>query len=106
MKPDGDGFADAVLPADRRARLRGRPSGLKGRYRDRCPTGLRPALDPAASTAPHRAVGTGRRTAPARPNRTALGSYQDQTPTNKVSTVHSKITSGDVFEGDPVAERL
>jgi len=31
--------------------------------------------------------GTGRRTAPARPNRTALGSYQDQTPTNKVSTV-------------------
>ena len=51
MKPDGDGFADAVLPADCRARLRGRPSGLKGRYRDRCPTGLRPALDPAASTA-------------------------------------------------------
>jgi len=46
MKPDGDGFADAVLPADRRARLRGRPSGLKGHYRDRCPTGLRPALDP------------------------------------------------------------
>src|SRR6185503_6061823 len=46
-----------------------------------------PPLDPAASTAPHRAVGTGRRTAPARPNRTALGSYQDQTPTNKVSTV-------------------
>ena len=67
MKPDGDGFADAVLPADRRARLRGRPSGLKGRYRDRCPTGLRPALDPAASTAPHRAVGTGRRTAPCPP---------------------------------------
>src|SRR4029077_5050478 len=49
---------------------------------------------------------TRHRTAPARPNRTALGSYQDQTPTNKVSTVHSKITSGDVFESDPVTERL
>ena len=50
MKPDPDGFADAVLPADRRARLRGRPSGLKGRYRDRYATARRPALDPAAVT--------------------------------------------------------
>ena len=39
----------------RRARLRGRPSGLKGRYRDRYATDLRPALDPGASTAPNRA---------------------------------------------------
>ena len=87
MKPDEDRFAAAVLPADRRARLRGRPSGLKGRYRDRCTTGLRPALDPGAATALHPTAGTGRRTAPARPNRTALGSYQDQTPTNKVSAI-------------------
>ncbi|WP_230870928.1 hypothetical protein, partial [Mycobacterium canetti] len=35
MNPEGDGFAAAVLPAERRGRLRGRPSGLKGRYRDR-----------------------------------------------------------------------
>ena len=31
-------------------RLRGRPSGLKGRCRARCPTGLRPALDPGNGT--------------------------------------------------------
>jgi hypothetical protein len=55
MNPEGGGFAAAVLAAERRARLRGRPSGLKGRCRDRGATGLRPALDPGASTAPHRA---------------------------------------------------
>ena len=46
-----------LIPSDpRRARLRGRPSGLKGRrYRDRYATDLRPALDPGASTAPNRA---------------------------------------------------
>jgi hypothetical protein len=69
MKPDGDGFAAAVLPAERRARLRGRPSGLKGCYRDRCATDLRPALDPAASTAPHRAVArAGAEPLPAKPH--------------------------------------
>jgi hypothetical protein len=55
MNPEGGGFAAAVLAAERRARLRDRPSGLKGRCRDRGATGLRPALDPGASTAPHRA---------------------------------------------------
>jgi hypothetical protein len=41
-----------LYPRARAARrLRGRPSGLKGRYRARCATGLRPALDPGASTA-------------------------------------------------------
>ena len=46
-----------LSPLDRRrARLRARPSGLKGRCRDRCTTGLRPALDPGASTAPHHAA--------------------------------------------------
>jgi hypothetical protein len=36
-----------LIPLDaRRARLRGRPSGLKGRYRDRFATGLRPPLTP------------------------------------------------------------
>jgi hypothetical protein len=39
-------------PARRRTRLRARPSGLKGHCRDRHATGLRPALDPGASTAP------------------------------------------------------
>src|SRR6185312_14757606 len=46
-----------------RARLRARPYGLKGRYRDRYATGRRPALDPGASTAPDHATVTGRRTA-------------------------------------------
>ena len=65
-----------------RARLRARPSGLKGRYRDRYATGLRPALDPGASTAPDRAAVTGRRTAlPAQ--RAALDPNQDQIPTTK-----------------------
>jgi hypothetical protein len=42
-----------LSPLDpRRARLRTRPSGLKGRCRDRCATGLRSALDPGASTGP------------------------------------------------------
>jgi hypothetical protein len=44
--------AGSALPLDRRrARLRARPSGLKGRCRDRRATGLRPALNPGASTA-------------------------------------------------------
>jgi hypothetical protein len=42
--------------ARRRATLRARPSGLKGRYRDRYATDLQPALDPGASTAPHHAA--------------------------------------------------
>jgi hypothetical protein len=56
MKPHGGGFAGAVIPAERGARLRGRPSGLKGRCRDRYATGLRPALDPRASKALHQAA--------------------------------------------------
>ena len=43
-------------PARRRTRLRARPSGLKGHCRDRYATGLRPALDPGASTAPQHAA--------------------------------------------------
>ena len=39
---------------------------LKGRYRDRCATGLRPALDPGAY-GPSPRSGMGRRMAPARP---------------------------------------
>ncbi len=71
-------------PANRsRGRLRGRPSGLKGRYRDRYTTGLRPARDPGASTAPSRtAARPGAAALPTRPA-TAPGSYQDQIPTNK-----------------------
>jgi hypothetical protein len=88
-------------------RLRGRPSGLKGRCRARCATGLRPAFDLGASAALMRKrcrAGPGR-SAP--PHRAALSLQQSRSiPTNQVSTVHSKITSGGVFEGDPVAERL
>jgi hypothetical protein len=52
---------------ERRARLPGRPSSLKGRCRDRCATGLRPALDPGVATAPHRAAARAGAAAPARP---------------------------------------
>jgi len=45
----------------------GRPSSLKGRCRDRCATGLRPALDPGIATAPHRAAARAGAAAPARP---------------------------------------
>jgi hypothetical protein len=41
MNPDRGGFAAAVIPATRRARLRGRPSGLKGRCHDRYATQCR-----------------------------------------------------------------
>jgi hypothetical protein len=51
------------LLAWRRARLRARPSGLKGRYRDRCATGLQPALDPGALYGPSPRSDTGRRRA-------------------------------------------
>ncbi|MEQ6322717.1 hypothetical protein, partial [Mycobacterium canetti] len=68
MNPEGGGFAAAVLPAERRGRLRGRPSGLKGRYRDRYATGLRPARDPGVSTAPSRtAARAGAAALPTRP---------------------------------------
>ena len=52
-----------VLLDSRRARLRGRPSGLKGRGRDRYATDLRSALDPGASTAPDPAAVRGSATA-------------------------------------------
>ena len=50
MTPHRGGYAAVALRAA--PRLRGRPSGIKGRYRDRCATGPWPALDPGASTAP------------------------------------------------------
>jgi hypothetical protein len=54
MSPVQAASPPLFAPAGHRARLRARPSGLKGR--DRCATDLRPALDPGASTAPHRAA--------------------------------------------------
>jgi hypothetical protein len=72
-----------TTPGRRRARLRGRPSGLKGRYRDRCAAGLRPALDPGASAAPDHAALTGRRMAlPAR-RAAPTTTNQDQIPTTQ-----------------------
>ena len=55
------------FPVSAVQRLRGHPSGLKGRCRDRCATGLRHALDPGASAAPTPRSGKGRSKAPARP---------------------------------------
>jgi hypothetical protein len=73
-----------LIPLDtRRARLRGRPSGLKGCYRDRCATGPWPALDPGASAAPDHAAGNGQAHGAARPARDADTTDQDQIPTTK-----------------------
>jgi hypothetical protein len=88
MNPDRGGFAAAVIPATRRARLRGRPSGLKGRCHDRYATGLRPALDPGASTAPHRAAAPGRRRGPLpAASRGAQRPLSRSNPYKQVSTV-------------------
>jgi hypothetical protein len=83
----------------RRARLRARPSGLKGRCRDRYATGLRSALDPGASTAPHRAAT--RAAAEQLPAR-GRGARHDIkiNPNNQVSTV-----SGDC-QGRPEGDEL
>ena len=62
MNQSGGGFAAPASLQPRRARLPGRPSGLKGRYRDRCATDRGPALDPGASAALN-SSGTGRRRA-------------------------------------------
>jgi len=76
------GAVPLVGAAERPRQLRARPSGLKGRYRDRYATGRRPALDPEASTAPDHATVTGRRTAlPAQ--RGADANQHDQNPTTK-----------------------
>jgi hypothetical protein len=70
----------------RRARRVGRPSCLKGRYRDRCATGPRPALDPRAAAAlieqRHGQAHSGARR--------ARGAQPTDFPTNQVATVHSK----------------
>jgi hypothetical protein len=69
------------LPVGAAQRLRGRPSGLKGRYRDRYATGLRPALDPGASTAPDQtATRAGARRCPPGARR-RLTTNQDHIPT-------------------------
>ena len=71
------------FPVSAVQRLRGHPSGLKGRCRDRCATGLRPALDPGGICGPSRAAaGAGAKPLPARRH----GAH-DQVPTNRVSTV-------------------
>jgi hypothetical protein len=72
-----------TTPGRRRARLRGRPSGLKGRYRDRCAAGLRPALDPGASAAPDHAALTGRRMALPAHRAAPTTTNQDQIPTTQ-----------------------
>jgi hypothetical protein len=78
------GSRPPLLLGRRRARLRARPSGLKGRCRDRCATGRRPALDPGASTAPDHAAITGSRTAlPAQRSGADHTQNQDQIPTTK-----------------------
>jgi hypothetical protein len=71
----------------RRARLRTRPSGLKGRCRDRCATGLRSALDPGASTGPNWVTTRGQDHGPARHCAALSTEIKDQNPYNQVSTV-------------------
>lgn len=95
MRTGGGGFAATVLPAGRRARLRGRPSGLKGRYRDRYATGLRPVLDPGASTAPPTQWhGQEQQPLPAQPRGTQP--VPAEIPLHKVSTVPGDCHMGTV----------
>jgi integrase len=88
MNPNGGGFAAAVLSGERRARLRGRPSGVKGRYRDRCSTGLRPALDPGAST-PLTAQRQGQEQSPCLPN--ARRSRSNPTKQSRYGSLENKL---------------
>jgi hypothetical protein len=67
-------------------RLRGRPSGLNGRCRARCATGLRPALDPGASAAPDAQTVRGRARG-ALPRHTARRSA----PTIKINPYKSSL---------------
>jgi hypothetical protein len=69
----------------RRARLRGRPSGLKGRYRDRCATGG-PPLTPESLRPPTRQR-TGQPQGAARRPRGADHQQPRSNPYNQVSTV-------------------
>ena len=80
----------------RHARLRARPSGLKGRCRDRCATGPRPALDPGASTGPYHAAVTGRRTA--LPAQRAA-----QTPPTKIKSLQPSLYGFRGLPPDPTA---
>jgi hypothetical protein len=78
MNPSGGGCAATVHIRPRRARLRGRPSGLKGRSAIATATGLRPALDPGASAAPsHAAAQAGPAALPARAARRSTTRTQD-----------------------------
>jgi hypothetical protein len=80
----------------RRARLRARPSGVKGRCRDRCATDLRPALDPGASAGPDQAAVTGRRRALPAQRAAQTPTNQDQIPTTR-SLRFEGIASGRLF---------
>jgi hypothetical protein len=83
MNHNGGGFAAADLPGERRAGYGAAPPASRVATAIAARWALRPALDPAASTAPHRAVaGAGAKPLPAGPH----GAH-DQAQQNKVSTV-------------------
>jgi hypothetical protein len=86
-----------LSPLDpRRARLRARPSGLKGRCRDRCATGLQSAPDPGASTGPQPGNDARAGPRPCPPLRGAQHGHQDQNPYNQVSTVSGDCQSSPI----------
>jgi hypothetical protein len=66
MNHNGGGFAAADLPGERRAGYGAAPPASRVATAIAARRVLRPALDPGASTAPHRAVAGGRGKAPAR----------------------------------------
>ena len=79
MNHNGGGFAAADLPGERRAGYGAAPPASRVATAIAARRVLRPALDPGASTAPHRAVAGGRDKAPAPPDRTALTTKPNKT---------------------------
>jgi hypothetical protein len=92
MNPNGGGYAATVHIGPRRARLRGHPSGFKGRCAIADATGPRPALDPGASAAPP-AQRHGQDQRPCPPNQRGARLERSKIPTNQVSTVRGDCQS-------------
>ena len=82
MNPVEAASPPLFAPPRRRARLRARPSGLKGRCRDRCATGHSPPLTPEPLR-PLTEQRHGQAQGAARRARGAEHKHQDQIPTTK-----------------------
>lgn len=72
MNPSGGGYAATVHIRPRRARLRGRPSSLKGRYAIATRRAYGPPLTPEPLRPPSRAARPGKDQRPCPPEHAAL----------------------------------